>query len=380
MAESLLTIVERRFATGVDPDSDGGRILGALTPGAPFDDQALTGEADAAPLTLVPTQSGVTVRAAAPADPLVLSLPAGPLEFTIVPPVDGSPPQVEIKLLGLVVPVPSLRPAQVTAGGTLGENTGQVHFHLPDLLLVVTATAAPSAAAHLAQGTGPGGSREVTMTPPAALVGPGTVVGFAFQTASLSLDSPTGPEITVPELELYVAPPGIAALAIHGGGHDLRFGMSPGDGLDGDFQLALASGASAVARPRFLEDLAAHLRLDRGAVTQLELTGRIDIGGEVAARLGPLGDGADKVSYTLGLTLDSGWRASLALTAGGQDAYLWRTQRPEPSTHDLLRDTLGAYAVFTPLLASNLPVGDGYLDLALGPGAAAGLAASQAVG
>lgn len=316
------------------------------------------------------------------ADALVFSLPAGPLEFTLVPPDGAHPaPQVELKLLSFTVPVPFLRPAQAAPDGTLQAVGGKVELHFPDLLLVVTASAAPPAGAWLAPSHDAVGAQEVTMTPPFALIGPGTVAGFGFERAILKLDDPGEPEIGVPEVEIYVAPPGIPALAMHGGGHDLRLGLGVNGGLSGEFLLALATGAQAAARPRFLHNMAAHLRLNRTAVTLLELTGQIDVPGEVGAQLGPLDDPPGQIDYTLGLTLDNGWQAALTLSMSGGRSYLWRTQRSDPNAHDLPRDTLGAYAVFSPLLAPNLPGAgsSGYVDLALGAGAAAALAASQSV-
>jgi hypothetical protein len=222
---TLLDVIHQRFGEAVDPDSDGGQILNSLKPRPPFDDQALTGQADVAPLTFFhPTASGVSVRAAQGADALVFSLPAGPLDFTLVPPDGDHPaPQVELKLLSFSVPLPFLHPAQKADDNTLKETGGKVELHFPDLLLVVTATADPPASAKLAPSHDAAGAQEVTMTPPFALIDPGTVVGFGFERAILKLDGPGEPEIGAPNAEIYVAPPGIPALAMHGGGHDLLF-------------------------------------------------------------------------------------------------------------------------------------------------------------
>jgi hypothetical protein len=61
---TLLDIVRQRYGATADPDSDAGRILGALVPRPPFADPALTGEADLSELTLVPVPGGVSVRVA----------------------------------------------------------------------------------------------------------------------------------------------------------------------------------------------------------------------------------------------------------------------------------------------------------------------------
>ncbi len=379
---TLLNVISERFGVAVDPDTDGGQILNSLQPLPPFNNQALSGQAKVAPLTFTPTASGVSVRAAQGSDALVFSLPAGPLDFTLVPPGGARPaPQVELTLLSFTVPLPFLQPAQ-KVNDTLQTTDGKVTLHFPDLLLVVTATVDPPAGAKLTFAHDAAGAQEVVMTPPFALIGPGTVVGFGFERALLQLDSPGEPTISAPTIELYVAPPGIPALAMHGGGHDLRLGLGVG-GLSGDFVIALANGAQAAARPRFLHNLGAHLRLNRSSITFLELTGEIDLPGEIDERLGPLGDPPGQIDYVLGLALDDGWQAALTLSVSGTRDYLWRTQRsvPNPEVHDIPRDTLGAYAVFTPLLLPNLPDAgsSGYVDLALGAGAAGALAASQSV-
>ncbi len=378
--QTLLDVIQQRFGVAVDPDSDGGQILNSLTPNPPLAAHELTGTADVAPLTFAPTARGVSVRAARGADALVFNLPAGPLDFTLVPPDTANPaPQVELKLLAATVPLPFLRPAQVDADGMLQPGGGAVELHLPDLLLVVDASADPPASARLAPSHDAAGAQEVTMTPPVALLGPGTVLGVGFERAVLQLDGPGEPEISAPTVEIYVAPEGLPTLALHGGGHDLRLGLG-GGGLSGDFALALADGAQAAARPRFLHNLAAHLRLNHNSITLLELSGQIDLAGEIDARLGvALGDPPAELDYTLRLTLDDGWQAALTLSASGGRDYLWRTVNPSPNAANLPRDTLGAYAVFTPLLGPNLP-GAGassYVDLALGAGAAGALAASR---
>ncbi len=380
MADALLTVLEQRFGVELDEDSDGGRILGALTPDPPLGAEDQSGEADLAPLTLVPTAHGVTVRAAGDGDPLVLTLPAGSHHFEIVSPADGAPAQVKVTLVSLTVPAPFLRPAGVTPDGTLAEAPGQVALHFPDLLLVVTASTSPPASARLAPATNAAGALELMMTPSAALIGPGTVVGFGFQTAALDLDAPGGAQIAVPDATVYVSPPGIPALAMQGGGNNITWPLGSGQGLSGEFTLTAVGGAAGdAARPRFLENVAARMVLDRGSVTLLECSGDIDVAKEVSLRVGPLGDPPSKLHYRLGVTLDQGWRASLTLTADGGAGYLWRTERPDGAARDLPRDTLGAYAVFAPLLAAELPAGNGYVDLAIEAGAAAGLAASGAV-
>ena len=234
-----------------------------------------------------------------------------------------------------------------------------------------------------------GGGLNVTMQPSFALLDPGGVVGFGFAQATLTLDGPDLPAITAPDVDVFIAPPGLSALATRAAAHELRIGLTAGDGLSGDFTLDLAGGASP-ARPAWLRLLQGRLGLAHSTVTRLSLSGQIALRDAVEAKLGGALDGphaADDLDYTLSLSLDGKqWRASLALSAPDGDTYLWHTQRTSPAGSDPLRDTLGAYLVFAPLLAPDLPAAgaSGYSELALGAGAAAtltasGLAKTQAV-
>lgn len=379
MPTTLLDIVRTRFGVQVDPDSNSGQILNSLTPTPDLAGAALSGKAAVAPLTFVPSPAGLSVRAAQPGDVFVFTVPSGPFDFTLKPAAGPTPLQVEITLLDLRVPMPFLRPASVTQD-TLTEVSGDVVLHFPSLQVVVTAV--PGAAtAKLAPSHAGDGALQASMTPGFALMGSGAdaVLGFGFASAMLKLDGPE-PVLTVPELDVFVNPEGIPGLAMRVAVTGLTIGLGTSNsGLTGDFALDTSSGPGAAARPRFLRNASFHLRLNRNSVTLLKLGGTIDASGEVQTRLGGnLDDAPSAINYVLSLSLDDGWRAELALSGSGQD-FLWRTRSSSPS--DILRNTLGAYAVFSPLLAPSL-LGAGqsdYVDLALSAGAAGALALSGIV-
>ena len=120
------------------------------------------------------------------------------------------------------------------------------------------------------------------MTPPTALVGPGTVVLLTFEQLRLNLNAPGGPVIEAPVVRARVTPPGVSALAVQGGGQNVRFGLAAGDGLSGTFDLAAdPSPAATAARPRFLHDLSGGLHLERNTLTSLKLSGKVDLGREI---------------------------------------------------------------------------------------------------
>lgn len=373
--ETLLDIVYTRFAARIERDSDAGRLLDALVPQPPLATDALSGQADQTGLTLAPTGDGVSVRAAGASDALVLSVPLGPIPFTITPPQGAQPAEVTLTLAAVTVPLsPALRAARKTDAQTLAEAAGDVKLKLPPLLLVVTAgTGATVASLRLTPESREGGGLEVTMDPPYAGIGPDVAVGLGFTRGTLALDDAQGAAVLVDDVELFVTPPGIPALAMRGTGQDLRIALGNGGGLSGDFTLALA-GAPAT-RPAFLQELSCRLRLHQSAVTLAEISGKIDLHGEIDRRLPgpPLGDPpAGPLGFTLSLTLDgAAWRVSLHLS-GAAGGYLWRTSGAE----SVPRNTLGAYAAFAPLLAPTLPGAgaDGYVGLGALAGMAAGVA------
>jgi hypothetical protein len=381
MADTLLDVVRDRFAISVDRDSDGGRILGSLTPRPPFAAPALTGTADVAPLAFGLTAQGVSVRAADATDSFVLSLPTGPIAFRLIPADAAHPaPQVELTLQSLSVPCPGLRPALVQPNGSVQESGGEVRLQFPDLLLVVTATAATPATAALAPAHGAAGHLVVTMTPPTALVGPGTVVLLTFDQLRLNLAGAGGSLIEAPVVRARVTPPGMPALAVQGGGQDVRFGLAAGDGLSGTFDLAAdPSPAATAARPRFLHDLAGGMHLERNTLTSLKLSGKVDLGREIQDRGGGLAEAAAMIRYELTLTLGTGWHADLTLRPDGDGDWLWRSKRQAGASP--AREVLGAFAAFAPLLAEAplVAAADGYATLGLAGAAAAGLAGSTAV-
>ncbi|MDQ4082245.1 MAG: hypothetical protein M3123_05070, partial [Actinomycetota bacterium] len=100
------------------------------------------------------------------------------------------------------------------------------------------------------------------MDPPYALVGPGTVAGFAFRTAVLDLSGTSAPPearavpgdwkgIWLPEARIYVAPEGMEDIACSGGVRDLFIGLGVHAGVTGTFDVeVLRRGTAPTARLR----------------------------------------------------------------------------------------------------------------------------------
>jgi hypothetical protein len=377
MGETLLSVLHRRFTVPIDPDSNPGKILDTLTPLPPFGDASFDGQASVSNLAFMPTSSGLSVRAAQPNDMLVWQIPDQTAGFTIKPAQGVDPLRVEVVLLPLTLPLPGLRPAQLGPDGIPQEaGNDPVKLVLPSLVLRVTENSAQLAAAQVG-----GGGLQVTMQPPLALIGQGTVLGFGFDQAILKLDGPEEPQVQAPSVQLFISPPAIQALQMHGNADNLLIGLGADSGISGDFTLAQDQGAVTPAKPAFLDHLVARLRLDRSSVTRLEMSGQVNFRSAVEQHvLGLDGvEGPDSIDFTLGLVLNVGWQVGLQLRAAQGQGFLWRTHGTNAS---LPRDTLGAYAAFAPLLNSALSgesSGGEIVDLALTTGMAGGMAAAGVI-
>jgi hypothetical protein len=94
------------------------------------------------------------------------------------------------------------------------------------------------------------------MDPPYALIGPGTVAGFAFRTAVLDLSEQTAPPgargvpdewqgLWLPEARIYVAPEGMEDIACSGGVRDLYIGLGLHGGVTGTFDVEVLRRGAA---------------------------------------------------------------------------------------------------------------------------------------
>ncbi|WP_296713362.1 hypothetical protein [Rhodoblastus sp.] len=321
------------------------------------------------------------MRAAAASDAMVFALPAVERDVAIVPPAAAAASlRVEIALVSPELKLPFLRPAKLGEDGLLAEDPagGGVMAAFPKLLLVVTALPGnPDATAKLAPSHDAAGALVASFEPGHSFFGGGTVLGLGLPSASVDFDAPGGMTLRFPQVELFVDPPGVPALAMRGGSQGELKLETGGGGFTGDLAAHAAEGAQAAQRPRFVKSLAAHVNLARNSIMLLELAGKIELSAEIARWLGAdIGDAPSDLDYKLALALDADWTASLKLRASGGQDFLWRSQRGQPHVPSPARDAMGAYAVFAPLLAPSLPGAgsSGYADLALSGGLAAGLA------
>src|SRR4030067_2720983 len=112
------------------------------------------------------------------------------------------------------------------------------------------------------------------MAPSFALIGPGTSVGFHFEQAQLNVDGTGELEILVSNAEIFLAPPGVPALAVQISGEELRLGLGVNGGLTGDFSVSQNEGQTARTQPpSFLSDLQWRVSLARNLVTAFEVHG-----------------------------------------------------------------------------------------------------------
>jgi hypothetical protein len=115
---------------------------------------------------------------------------------------------------------------------------------------------------------------------------------------------------------------------MHGNANNLLIGLGANGGVSGDFTLAQDRGAVMPARPSFIDHLSTHLHLDRSNVVLLVISGQVNFKMAVTDHVVGLDsvEGPDEVDFTLGLVLDTGWRASLLIGAAQGQGFLWRTR------------------------------------------------------
>ncbi len=350
---TLLAGLNAFIANPIDPDSEAGRILGALELDPPADPPPQSGgKVKGKNLAFVPTSSGVSVRAAQGSEMFTFQVPPDlDLSYSYLLVGANTLDRVQIELVPISVTIPGLTPALAPdANGLLQPDTSvpgkPVKLVMPSLVLAVTPSGATLAPSEVA-----GGGLQVSMDPQFALIGPASppVLGFGLQAATLFLDQPQGAEVRAPAIQLFITPPSIPALQMTGAAQNLTIGLGPDNGgLTGDFSLAQDTDPSVAApgKPDFVDHLAAELHLVRSAVRALALRGQVNFNKAVADHLAGLdGDvGPDAVDFTLRLTLNPAWQASLELTA--PQGFLYRTAG-QPT---IARNTLGGYTAFGPLL------------------------------
>ncbi|PFG19801.1 DUF6603 domain-containing protein [Serinibacter salmoneus] len=118
------------------------------------------------------------------------------------------------------------------------------------------------------------------MSPPHALIGPGSGVGFAFRTAVLDLSGDSGPEgvpagarampaawqgVYLPEVRLYVATPGMDDLAVSAGVRNLWIGLGAHAGVTGTFGAeVINTGGDPEILGRYVTPSGAHISATPG--------------------------------------------------------------------------------------------------------------------
>jgi len=334
-----------QFGAAPDPTSRNGQLLADLVPEPGYALGERSGKAHfAVPRGLGLTSGGVEVsRQGDGGGGIVLPLPA-PLDFTIRAAPGGE--EVAIKLVTPKLPLPGLTAAQLDADGTPRRTGGDVSLVFPDLTLVIPGF---DAVVRLDPLFPPAGVVEVTMAPPLAVVGPGEAVAIGMERGRVELGA--APKIVVPELRIYVTPPGIPALAMKGMAAGFEIGLGGNAGLSGEAQLEPRS--EPAQRPAFLDQIKGRIRLLDSVVTLLELSGEVKLRERIAGFFGSDDpDAPERIGYLARLVpTPAHWEVSLQLRGAGDSDFLWRTKA------GTLGDAAGAYAVFAPMFAGALAPG-----------------------
>ncbi|QMV00791.1 hypothetical protein GHV40_04495 [Devosia sp. D6-9] len=190
---------------------------------------------------------------------------------------------LDLLFKGPTLVVPGLRGAQLDSAGILipDPDKPRVRLILPRIKVQLRQGpeqngAAPLVAQLLSVGASglddPGDlavAEMVRMDPPYAFIGPGESFGFGFRTAILDLsDASTPPDVLaqfgfdeswtglyLPEIRLFVAPPGLDDFAVTAGASNLLIGIGADHGITGDFMLAVldTGGAPIELGARFFD-------------------------------------------------------------------------------------------------------------------------------
>lgn len=247
----------------------------------------------------------------------------------------SGPFTAKLTLPSAVLRLPFLRGARLDSTGMLEPDPAHsvVRFILPRLTIEADYTNAStglrtrlaSASTAPPAGSDPADIYDfVRMDPGYALIGPAAVVGFGFRVAALDLSATSNPPggahampvdwqgLWLPEARLFVAPSGMAGLAVSAGVEDLWIGIGVHAGVTGLFEAEVVNRAnSPTLRIRF-QDPQGRWYGAPGSATTARLpetsTAYVDGGGGLA----PL-------SYTVrvGATTTSGDRATVTTPAAG---------------------------------------------------------------
>ncbi|MBA3414391.1 MAG: hypothetical protein H0U10_04095, partial [Chloroflexia bacterium] len=211
----------------------------------------------------------------------LLSFPSTRIEWRLAAAYSGDPSspnydgrfRLHLVLPSAVLRVPFLRGARPDGRGILipDPDHPQVTFTLPRIGLgIKRETVGGQVDVKLESATVTGAPGEdvyafCRMDPAYALIGPGTVAGFAFRTAVLDLSAESAPPeargvppewqgLWLPEARIYVSPEGMEDIACSGGVRDLFIGIGLHAGVTGTFDIEVLRRGSAPTIRMRLQD------------------------------------------------------------------------------------------------------------------------------
>ncbi|MBS1813314.1 MAG: hypothetical protein JSS87_00395 [Acidobacteria bacterium] len=189
----------------------------------------------------------------------------------------------------------------------------------------------------------------VTMDPPYAFIGPSKVVGIGFRSATLDLSADSTPPdvlsqfgyddawtgLYLPELRLYVAPPGADDLAFDASATNLLIGFGESAGVTGDFELAVINQGSGEVKvsARFYDvdgkSYAITRTSDTEATVTLPKTSRlvVDIDGGLTPYFGTATIGAAAEAPGRLFDVDFGAETSLVIVVSGKGSQPGATKK-----------------------------------------------------
>ena len=198
-----------------------------------------------------------------------LSFPDFTVDWVLDNYTDATEFALYVTMPSAVLTLPFLRGAKLDANQLLvpDDQHPTVRFILPRLTTKVDWAGTGQTSVKLVSATtvpGSAGTQDVyqfcRMDPPHALVGPGAVFGFSFNTAELFLgaDPPNLPPaargtpspwsgLYLPDLHVYVAPDGMQSVAVAAGVRDMFIGFGEHTGITGEIDAEVVNRGTAPA-------------------------------------------------------------------------------------------------------------------------------------
>lgn len=269
------------------------------------------------------------------------------LHYNFTPPTPQGLFKLELTLDSVSVALPFLQGASVDASNLLSPLAQAVSITLPQVTLIITPDSPDDQAPAILLSVPDQLVDVLPMTPAHAFIGEGNMLGFGFEQGVFRVSDTGEPMVDIAEAQVFLAIPDLPFLAIQAPNEHLLLGLGSEPGVSAEWRIDAAT--VGVALPKFLRDLTWYVRVNQNSIVSYEVAGKVHFPSALPL-VGADGGIGGLVDFSLLTAYDFTIKdVRLSLTFKANPGYLWRVQKGD-SIPDMLRNTLGAFAVFGPLL------------------------------